>query len=112
MNEYLFEYDFGGSTWGITVHAANAIEAREKIKAVRGARFKSEIVATDTRKTELEWLARQNLPVWGGHLERGEPISDPQMRVWVADGVIQSVAKPCLGYVITEKGRALIAPSA
>lgn len=39
MTEYLFEYHFGGSTWGITVHADTAEEAREKIKAVGMARY-------------------------------------------------------------------------
>ncbi len=61
-----------------------------------------------TRRLELQWLARQSTPMWGGHLERGQPISDPQMRAWVEDGVIERVDHPRLGYVITEKGRALI----
>lgn len=58
---------------------------------------------------ELVWLSRQWLPMWGGHLTRGEPISDPQMRQWVQDGLIAAVEKPRPGYVITDKGRALLA---
>ena len=59
----------------------------------------------DIRKAELNWLGRQRLPMWGGHLERGEPVSDPQMRHWIADGMIEAVTEPRPGYVITDKGR-------
>ena len=48
---------------------------------------------------ELEWLGRQRLPMWGGHLERGEPVSDPMMQHWIAEGLIEAVEKPCQGYV-------------
>jgi hypothetical protein len=46
MSEYLFEYRFAGSEWGITIHAESAAEAREKIKAVALARYKGEVAAT------------------------------------------------------------------
>lgn len=44
--EFLFEYRFGGAEWGISIHAADASEAREKIKAVGLARYKGEVAAT------------------------------------------------------------------
>ncbi len=46
MSEYLFEYHFGGSTWGISIHADSAAEAREKIKAAGMASYKGEVAAT------------------------------------------------------------------
>lgn len=45
MREFLFEYHFGGETWGITIHARDAVEAREKIKVVGLARYKGEVAA-------------------------------------------------------------------
>lgn len=59
----------------------------------------------DLRRAELQWLGRQTLPMWGGHLERGEPVSDPQMRAWIADGLIEAVESPRCGYILTAKGR-------
>lgn len=41
--EFLFEYRFRGADWGITVFAADADEAREKIKAVALARYQGEV---------------------------------------------------------------------
>lgn len=58
--------------------------------------------------SELRWLGRQSLPVWGGHLERGEPLRDAQMHAWVRDGIIAAVSHPRLGYVLTDKGREYI----
>lgn len=43
--EFLFAYRFGGSEWVITIHAADAAEAREKIKAVALARYDGELMA-------------------------------------------------------------------
>lgn len=57
---------------------------------------------------ELIWLGAQKLPMWGGHLERGEPVSDPMMRRWITDGIIEAVSSPRPGYVLTDKGRELI----
>lgn len=65
-------------------------------------------MAFDLRRAELEWLGRQRLPMWGGHLERGEPVSDPNMRAWIDDGIIEAVEQPRPGYVLTDKGRQLI----
>lgn len=41
--EFLFTYRFGGADWGITIFAADAAEAREKIKAVALARYDGEL---------------------------------------------------------------------
>lgn len=43
MREYLFNYRFGGSEWGITIYANDAAEAKEKIKAVAFARYEGEL---------------------------------------------------------------------
>lgn len=59
----------------------------------------------DLRKAELQWLARQQLPMWGGHLERREPVSNANMRQYIDDGLIKAVSRPRLGYIITDKGR-------
>lgn len=67
------------------------------------------VPTVDIRIAELEWLSKQPLPMWGGHLERGEPASDPQLRSWVTDGIVEAVEQPCKGYVLTEKGRRYLA---
>lgn len=41
--EFLFTYRYGGAEWGITIFAADATEAREKIKAVALARYDGEL---------------------------------------------------------------------
>ena len=56
---------------------------------------------------ELEWLERQPHPVWAGHLKRGEPASR-NLQAMIDGGLIEAVSKPCIGYVITEKGRAYV----
>lgn len=43
--EFLFEYGFAGARWGITIHAADEAEAREKIKSVAFAQYKGEAQA-------------------------------------------------------------------
>lgn len=43
MHEYLFNYRFGGSEWGITIFADDATEAKEKIKAVALARYEGKL---------------------------------------------------------------------
>lgn len=40
--EFLFEYHFGGATWGTSVFADTEAEAREKIKVVGMARYVGE----------------------------------------------------------------------
>jgi hypothetical protein len=55
MNEYLFEYHFAGSTWGIRIHADSASQAREKIKAVGMAAYRGEVAAT-IKLPRWRWL--------------------------------------------------------
>lgn len=43
MREFLFNYHFNGSEWGITIYANDAAEAKEKIKAVALARYEGEM---------------------------------------------------------------------
>ena len=66
------------------------------------------------RIAELRWLASQKEPVWGGPIERGMD-RNPSCDGLVNAGLIKKVAVPdqfgliLHGYVITDKGRALIA---
>jgi hypothetical protein len=60
---------------------------------------------TYSRKAELRWLGRQSLPMWGGHLERGEPLTSETMQEYLIRGLIEPVSDPCLGYVLTDAGR-------
>lgn len=53
------------------------------------------------RLSELRWLAQQDHPVWGGHLERGEPIP-ADLEADMGAGWIKHVGN---GYAITSKGR-------
>ncbi|WP_024337961.1 hypothetical protein [Bradyrhizobium japonicum] len=57
---------------------------------------------TMQEKVELRYLGRSRKPLWGGHLERGEPLSDQTMQRWLSLGLIQQVGKE--GYVLTPKG--------
>lgn len=43
--QYLFNYRFAGSSWGITIYARDQAEACEKIKAVAWAQYKGEVKA-------------------------------------------------------------------
>jgi hypothetical protein len=43
--QYLFEYRYGHSDWGIQITAKNADEARERLKAISWAQYKGEIGA-------------------------------------------------------------------
>lgn len=43
--EFLFNYRFAGAEWGITIHAADPVEAQKKIKAVALARYEGEVAA-------------------------------------------------------------------
>jgi hypothetical protein len=43
--KFLFEYRFAGAEWCVTIFAADAAEAREKIKQVALARYKGEVHA-------------------------------------------------------------------
>jgi hypothetical protein len=65
--------------------------------------------ASTLEQWTLRWLSEQSAPMWGGHLERGEPATDTQLRQWIEDGVVEAVSEPRQGYVITKKGRAKLA---
>lgn len=60
--EFLFEYGFAGETWGITIHAKDLMEAREKIKAVTFARYKGEVAAKIpiSPRGIWRWLTRRS----------------------------------------------------
>lgn len=59
---------------------------------------------------QLRYLAKSTRPLWGGHLERGERITDPDMQRWLDAGWIEAVGTD--GYRITDKGRAIaLAPA-
>lgn len=60
---------------------------------------------TERDKLQLRYLGRSLQPLWGGHLQRGEPISDPDMQRWLELGLIEAVGTR--GYLLTVKGRAL-----
>lgn len=62
---------------------------------------------TDRDKLHLGYLAREACPCWGGHLERGEPITDPDMQRWIDHGLIEKVDNR--GYVATHLCRHLLA---
>lgn len=49
----------------------------------------------------------QARPLFGGHLERKEPLTDPDIIAWLRDGLIE-LHKNSTGYIITEKGRKAI----
>lgn len=57
---------------------------------------------------QLKWLGNQPVPMWGGHLERNEPVTDYSMRGWIDSRLIQAVTHPHPGYILTSKGRAEI----
>lgn len=57
---------------------------------------------TENEKLELRYLRRANKPLWGGHLKRKEPITDPKMQRWLDLGLIKAVQNN--GYVLTETG--------
>lgn len=75
----------------------------DQIDAHRGGEDK-----WDSELAELEYLASADYPLWGGHLLRGEPISAPEMKRWLRDGLIEAVEQPRVGYIITKKGRVYI----
>jgi len=41
--QYLFEYRYGDSEWGIQIAATSPDEARERLKAISWAQYKGEI---------------------------------------------------------------------
>lgn len=44
--------------------------------------------------------------MWGGHLERGEPLKDADVKSWLDAGLIKLVGNK--GYMITDKGRTVL----
>lgn len=57
---------------------------------------------TKREAVELRYLQRQRSPIWGGHLQRGQRLSDPQMQRWLDAGLIERVGNE--GYVLSAKG--------
>lgn len=65
---------------------------------------------TNQEVSELRYLDKSSRPLWGGHLDRGEPLSDPHMKRWLELGLIEAVDWSGLrGYVLTTKGTSAIA---
>ena len=62
------------------------------------------MILTAQERVELAYLEKQRKPIWGGHLERREPLGDPQMQRWIDLGIITKVGDE--GYIITDLGRA------
>lgn len=54
-------------------------------------------------RLQLAYLAKSPRPLWGGHLQRGERITDPNMQRWIDSGFIEAVGTE--GYRITDWGR-------
>jgi hypothetical protein len=44
-NQYLFEYRFDDSEWGLTITAKSPEEARERLKSISWAQYRGEIAA-------------------------------------------------------------------
>lgn len=59
---------------------------------------------TQLEDDQLRYLARSPKPLWGGHLKRGEPITDSDMQRWLDLGLIEAVGKE--GYRATPLCRA------
>lgn len=62
---------------------------------------------TNRERSQLQYLAKSSRPLWGGHLQRGERITDPDMERWLECGWIQVVGDK--GYEITDLGRKALA---
>lgn len=45
FQQYLFEYRYGDSEWGIQISAKSPDEARERLKAISWAQYKGEVGA-------------------------------------------------------------------
>jgi hypothetical protein len=60
------------------------------------------MVLSDQEKREQRYVQSAPRPVWGGHLERGEPVTDPTMKRWIDLGLIEAVGTK--GYILTSKG--------
>ncbi len=56
----------------------------------------------EDEKRELQYLGRSHHPLWGGHLGRGEPLSDRTMQRWLDLGLIKRIDDK--GYLLTALG--------
>lgn len=54
-------------------------------------------------RLHLGYLEKARQPLWGGHLERGQPITDPDMPRWLSHGWIERVDRQ--GYILTAAGQ-------
>jgi hypothetical protein len=68
------------------------------------------VALTKTEAMELRYLERADRPLWGGHLERGEPVTSPVMQRWIDAGLIE--AHGTKGYMLTEAGKNELANAA
>ena len=58
----------------------------------------------DIDRRELKWLAQHVEPVWGGHLDRGEPVQiGSPLEFYLSNGLIKCVKD--VGYIITARGK-------
>ena len=60
-----------------------------------------------SERLQLEYLGRSNLPLWGGHLSRDEPLPGGDMKRWLDNGWIE-VTPQRDGYVLTDLGRSVL----
>jgi hypothetical protein len=58
---------------------------------------------TKMERLQLAYLSRAGRPLWGGHLQRAEPITCHDMKRWVELGLIEAYGNE--GYILTERGR-------
>jgi hypothetical protein len=66
--------------------AGPLVLAAQNVRHARGHTMVTELSRLEFLM--LRDLTQQSLPVWGGHLERGEPITSPTMERWVRAGLI------------------------
>ena len=61
-------------------------------------------------RLHLRHLRDADEPLWGGHLQRGEPITDPDMQRWLDAGLIEVVGEGTgyVGYATTDKAKELL----
>lgn len=59
-------------------------------------------------RLHLRWLDQQSdIPMWGAHIVRGEPLTDPDIKAWLDAGLIK-LDPTGRGYIITDNGRRAI----
>ena len=62
-----------------------------------------------SERAQLEWLSIQNEPRWGGHLERGEPMTDDDLHRWIDNGWVEVWPNHHRrGYRLTDLGRSVL----